>query len=146
MGKRNKFKCIYVLLAPDNAAYVGQTTDPINRKSRYKTLTCKNQTEVYNSLLKHGYDQHEFKILLTLPNTATRQNLDFYETFFFELYQGNGFKMLNLKSPGWNGKPGAVALKRQSESHKGGTPWNKGKKGVQEAWNKGLKKTEYANH
>ena len=29
--------------------------------------------------------------------------------------------------------------KRLSESHKGQTPWNKGKKGLQKAWNKGLK-------
>ena len=146
MGKRNKFKCIYVLLAPDKSAYVGQTTDPINRKSRYKTMTCKNQTEVYNSLVIHGFDKHEFKILLTLPDSATRKNLDFYETFFFELYQSNGFKMLNLKSTGWNGRPNEVALKRQSDSHKGLTPWNKGKKGVQKAWNKGLKKKDYVTN
>src|SRR6185436_9389950 len=144
MSKRKKFKCIYVLLGQENTAYVGQTTDPINRKSRYKTLTCKNQTEVYRSLVKHGYDKHEFKILLKLPDSATRKNLDFYEIFFFELYQGNGFTMLNLKSPGWNGKPNDIALKRQSESHKGNIPWNKGKVGLQKAWNKGLKKSDYA--
>ena len=65
MGKRNKFKCIYGLFAPNNKVYIGQTTDPINRKSRYKTLTCNK-------------------------------------------------------------------------------PWNKGKVGAQKAWNKGLKKQDYA--
>jgi hypothetical protein len=145
MSKRLKFKCIYVLLGPNKSAYVGQTTDPVNRKSRYKTMTCVNQTEVYDSLVKHGYSEHEFKILLKLPDCATRENLDFYEIFFFELYQSNGYKMLNLKSPGWNGRPNELAIKRLSDSHKGHTPWNKGLKGKQAAWNKGLTKSDYGN-
>jgi len=33
-------------------------------------------------------------------------------------------------------------LKRQSESRKGCIPWNKGKKGLQIAWNKGIPRTE----
>lgn len=125
MGRRNKFKCIYVLLAPERAAYVGQTTDPINRKSRYKTMTCKNQTDVYASLVKHGYPKHEFKIILRLPDSATRDMLDFWEKFYFSLYKEVGYRMLNLKSPGWNGRPGVI--------------------GAQKAWNKGLKKSDYAN-
>jgi hypothetical protein len=143
MSKRTKFKCIYVLLCPKKCAYVGQTTDPINRKSRYKTIRCKNQRLVYDSLLAHGYDAHEFKILMQLPDSATRSDLDYYETFFFEVYQSNGYKMLNLKSTGWNGVPGEDTRRRQSESHKGMTPWNKGVVGSQVAWNKGLKKSDY---
>lgn len=145
MGKRNKFKCIYVLLGPNQTAYVGQTTDPINRKSRYKTLTCPNQTNVYQSLLTHGYNNHSFNILHTLHDGATREELDFYESFYFYLYLRMRFKMMNLKSPGWNGVPNQEARERSSKAHKGCTPWNKGKKGLQKAWNKGLKIADYAN-
>lgn len=145
MGRRNKFKCIYVLLAPDRSAYVGQTSDPINRKSRYKTLTCKNQTALYNSLLLHGFEKHEFRILFHLDDNATREQLDFYEAFYFSIYQEMGYRMLNLKSTGWNGKPSQISKDRLSNSLKGKTPWNKNKKGLQKAWNKGLKKSDYGN-
>lgn len=43
--------------------------------------------------------------------------------------------------PAWNkGVPQTEEQrKKNSETHKGKTPWNKGKKGLQEAWNKGKK-------
>lgn len=146
MSTRRKSKVIYVLSGPNKTAYVGQSTDPINRKSRYKTLTCYNQTEVYNSLLKSGYSNHKFKIIVTLSDEATRDEMDFYEKFYFSLYQECGYTMLNLKSPGWNGRPNAIALQRQSDSHKGNIPWNKNKKGLQKAWNKGLKRSDYGKN
>lgn len=145
MGRRNKFKCIYGLFAPNNQVYIGQTTDPINRKSRYKTLTCKNQRKVYNSLLEHGYENHEFKILHTLDNNATREQLDYHEQFFFSLYQHLGYSLLNLKSAGWNGVPCSESIQRLRDSHIGQVAWNKGLIGAQIAWNKGLKKSDYAN-
>lgn len=145
MAGRRKYNCIYVLFGPNKSAYVGQTTDPINRKSRYKTMTCKNQRLVFESLSLYGWPSHQFKVVIELPVGSTREAMDFYETFYYSLYAELGYKMLNLKSTGWNGKPCAESLKRQSESHKGRTPWNKGRKGVQEAWNKGLTKTDYAN-
>ena len=36
--------------------------------------------------------------------------------------------------------------KKLSESHKGKPAWNKGKKGLQTAWNKGLSGEEYLSH
>jgi len=144
MGNRNKFKCIYALLGPNNTAYIGQTTDPINRKSRYKTMTCKNQRKVFESLKEYGYDQHKFEILHTLNNDADRIQLDYHEAFFFALYKQLGFNLLNLKSAGWNGVPCEESKQILSDSHKGQRAWNKGLKGVQTAWNKGLKKQQYA--
>lgn len=144
MGKRIKFKCIYILTAPDNSVYVGQTTDPVNRKSRYKTMTCKNQRLVYESLKKHGYDTHEFKIIHTLADDADRVQLDYHEAFFYALYEQMGYNLLNLKTAGWNGKPCDDSKKLLSESHKGQNPWNKGLRGAQVAWNKGLTKQQYA--
>jgi len=144
MGKRKKFKCIYGLFAPDNSVYIGQTTDPVNRKSRYKTMTCKNQRKVFQSLLNHGYDKHEFRVLHLLEDSATREHLDYHESFFFAVYQQNGYNLLNLKSAGWNGKHSQESRQIASESHKGQKVWNKGLKGAQVAWNKGLKKQDYA--
>lgn len=145
MGRRIKYNCIYVLLGPNRTAYIGQTSDPINRKSRYKTLTCKNQRLVYESLLKFGFAQHQFKVVIKLKNEATREEMDFYEKYYFSIYKECGYSMLNLKSPGWNGTHNHESIKRSIQSLKGKIPWNKGKKGCQEAWNKGLKKSDYVN-
>lgn len=144
MGKRIKYNCIYGLFAPNNKVYIGQTTDPVNRKSRYKTMTCKNQRKVIESLKEYGYDKHEFKVLHTLNDGATREQMDYHEAFFFAHYSQLGLELLNLKSAGWNGKPNDEVRKRLSDSHKGQIAWNKGKKGLQVAWNKGLKKQDYA--
>lgn len=143
MGKRRKFNCIYGLFGPDKTVYIGQTSDPINRRSRYRTLTCQNQTAVYESLLKHGFKKHKFQIILELSDFANRDEMDFYEKFYYSLYQEVGYKMLNLKSPGWNGRPGELSKQRLSVAHKGQVAWNKGKRGVQIAWNKGLTKKDY---
>lgn len=143
MGKRIKYNCIYGLFAPNNKVYIGQTTDPVNRKSRYKTMTCKNQRKVIESLKEYGYDKHEFKVLHTLNDGATREQMDYHEAFFFALYRKD-YELLNLKTAGWNGKHSKESLQLSSDSHKGHIPWNKGKKGLQIAWNKGLKKQDYA--
>lgn len=138
MGRRIKYNLIYVLLGPDRTAYVGQTSDPVNRRSRYKTLTCKNQRLVYESLLKHGHDKHKFKELLVLPDEATREQMDFYEIFYHSLYKELGYTMLNLKSPGWNGLSPLESNKAGALKRVGKKPWNAGTKGVCKAWNTGL--------
>lgn len=144
MGRRNLITCIYVLIAPDKNVYVGQTTDVINRRSRYKTMTCKNQRLVYQSLVTHGYDKHRFVILMNFERGVERHKLDFHEDLFYKLYQSAGWKLLNLKTAGWNGKPCEESRILLSNSHKGQRAWNKGLVGVQIAWNKGLKKVDYA--
>lgn len=145
MGRRSLITCVYSLVAPDKKVYVGQTTDLINRRSRYKTLTCKNQRKVYESLLKYGYENHNFIVLMNFERGIERSKLDFHEDLFMKLYEKAGYELLNLKSAGWNGKPCKESIERLSNSNKGKTPWNKGKSGAQIAWNKGLKKADYGN-
>jgi hypothetical protein len=144
MGNRKKYKVIYVLLGPGKSAYVGQTSDPINRKSRYKTLTCGKQRLVFESLSLHGFDNHEFKEITTLPDMVSRKTMDFYEIYWHSFYESMGYRMMNLKSPGWNGIPSIESRQLSSDSHKGNKPWNFGTKGICKAWNKGLKKSDYA--
>lgn len=52
-------------------------------------------------------------------------------------------KRIHSERPSWNKgrkETREEVLKKQSESHKGLLVWNKGKKGLQEGWNKGLTK------
>lgn len=109
-------------------------------------MTCKNQRKVFESLKEYGYEKHEFKILHTLNNDSSRDQLDYHEQFFYALYSQLGYNLLNLKSAGWNGKPNHEARKLMSKAHKGRKPWNTGTKGVCVAWNKGLTKEDYQHY
>ena len=50
MGKSG----IYKITNPKNKVYIGQSKDIIKRWYYYKTLHCKSQIKLYNSLLKYG--------------------------------------------------------------------------------------------
>lgn len=143
MGFRYKYHVVYSLSNPDGEVYIGQTTDFINRRSRYKTLTCPNQIKVIESLRKHGFKKHKLDILKYFEDGANRSTLDFWEKFYYGLFEAAGYKLMNLKTAGWNGKPCVESRQKASLSRKGKTPWNKGKRGCQKAWNKGLKKADY---
>ena len=51
---------IYKITSPTNKIYIGQSIDIENRFTKYKSLDCKNQVRLYNSLKKYGFDKHKF--------------------------------------------------------------------------------------
>ena len=57
---------IYKITSPSGKVYVGQTIDINTRKNKYRYLNCKNQTRLYNSLLKYGWENHVFEVLETV--------------------------------------------------------------------------------
>jgi len=78
---------IYLLLnIKSNDVYIGQTTNFKNRMSKYKTLNCKGQPKLYNSLIKNGFDS--FKIYV-LQHCDSKQELDEYEKYYIDLYKSN---------------------------------------------------------
>jgi len=55
-------KCyIYKITSPTGKVYIGQTNNLSIRRGRYKRLECKNQTLLYNSLKKYGFENHIFE-------------------------------------------------------------------------------------
>lgn len=54
---------IYKITSPSGKIYIGQSTNIEKRISRYKTLSCKKQVKLYNSLKKYGWDLHLFEII-----------------------------------------------------------------------------------
>ena len=54
---------IYMITSPTGRIYVGSTIDIDYRFSQYKRLQCKNQIKLYNSLIKHGFEKHNFEKL-----------------------------------------------------------------------------------
>ncbi len=54
---------IYRITSPNTYVYVGQTINLKNRLQKYKSLCCKPQPIIYNSIVKYGWDNHILEIL-----------------------------------------------------------------------------------
>ena len=54
---------IYKITSPSNKSYIGQTVRFNQRMTCYKNLRCKNQTAIYNAILKHGLENMKVEIL-----------------------------------------------------------------------------------
>jgi len=54
---------IYKITSPSGKIYIGQTINVKVRIAKYKSLNCKFQIKLYNSLLKYGFDNHKLEII-----------------------------------------------------------------------------------
>lgn len=120
---------IYKITSPSKKIYIGQSIDIKSRFSGYKRLECKKQTILYRSFKKHGVDNHKFEVLCE----CNIEELNEKERYYQDLYSATGYNGLNCrltKSSDKSGENRPESKKRISESKKGVTPWNKGKKGL----------------
>lgn len=73
-----------MLTNPNNNSYIGQSTNILKRISDYKTLSCKGQPAIYNSLLKYGFEAHKITILeycnIEELNNKERHYINLYDT------------------------------------------------------------------
>ena len=88
---------IYKITSPHNKIYIGQSIDCLKRKHYYKNLKCKQQTKLYNSIKKYGWDKHYFEIV----HQCSKDDLNELEIYYIELFQcfNNDFG-LNLTTGG----------------------------------------------
>ena len=76
---------IYKITSPSDKIYIGQTTRPVEERfNEYKLLKCKDQKLIYESLLKHGVENHKFEIIK--DNIGCKTALIFYEKLFIKLF------------------------------------------------------------
>lgn len=68
---------IYKVTSPTNKIYIGQSANILNRWEYYRNLRCKKQIKIYNSLKKHGPENHIFEII----EECTLEQLNERETF-----------------------------------------------------------------
>lgn len=54
---------IYKITSPSNKSYIGQTIRLKQRLSCYAHLRCKNQSAIYNAILKYGWENMKVEIL-----------------------------------------------------------------------------------
>lgn len=53
---------VYKIVSPTGRVYVGSSKNISKRIRHYKSLDCKEQPKLYNSLKKHGFEAHVFSI------------------------------------------------------------------------------------
>lgn len=112
---------IYKITSPSGRVYIGQSKDIKNRHSCYKTLKCKNQPIVYNSLLKHGFDNHIFEIIEECDIEDLTKKERFWQEFYNVIDRDKGMNCLIVSYDGEKAIYSEDMLQRMSEVQKGNT-------------------------
>lgn len=73
---------IYKITNPSGKIYIGQSINIYKRWKKYKSLTCKNQTILYNSFVKYGVDNHIFEIIEVCDVNLLNEKERFYQEFY----------------------------------------------------------------
>jgi len=112
---------IYKITSPIDKIYIGKSRNIIRRFSNYKSLQCKNQIKLYNSLVKYGYDNHLFEIIYECSENELNELEKYYIIKFNCVNNPMG---LNLTEGGdGGGRPSEETKKKMSESMRGNTKW-----------------------
>lgn len=95
---KNRLTGIYKITSPSGKIYIGQSKNILKRFEQYRRLAnCRGQKKLYNSLLKHGVENHIYEIVLQ----CELKELNDKEVLYIEL--NNSFDTdngLNLTSGG----------------------------------------------
>lgn len=97
---KDKIICVYKITSPSGKIYIGSSVNYKRRLTQYKGMGAKTQTILYNSFLKHGFDNHIFEII----ELCTKENLLEREYYYGSLYEVLGEKGLNCKLPKFGDK------------------------------------------
>ena len=103
---------IYKITSPTGKIYIGQSWDITQRKGYYRNLKCIHQPKLHSSLVKHGWNEHTFKLVHKLPEDTTQEVLNQYEMLYWQQYLDCGFEMMNVKEPGSRGKHSSETIQK----------------------------------
>ena len=106
---------VYKITSPTNKIYIGQSINIKKRWNYYKNLNCKNQTKLYNSLKKYGYESHIFEIL----EECCEEEILIKENYWKSYYQVLKFSSLCCRMDGRGGSLSEETKNKISESSKG---------------------------
>ena len=87
----NKNCGIYKITSPTGRVYVGQSKDIKRRFKEYNNLKCKKQPALYNSLVKHRVEKHQFHII----EYCNIEELNCSERFWQDEFKANSNGNLN---------------------------------------------------
>jgi len=104
---------VYKIESPSGKIYVGSSLNIFNRFKKYKSLNCKSQTRLYNSLVKYGVNNHFFSILIE----CDKEELYEYEHLYSNYYNVLGSKGLNCVIVGYK-EIKSIRSKETIEKHR----------------------------
>lgn len=122
MGGNNEIRnwTIYKITSPSGRVYIGKTIHFKKRLSYYKLAHCKSQTNLYNSLIKYGFEKHDVEIIEEFVG-----NISFAakkEIFWIDIYKSNCSKYPKMRgmnlTDGGEGTIGRKATPQQIEATK----------------------------
>ncbi len=93
---------IYKITSPSKKIYIGQSIDIERRFKEYKKLQCSQSLKLYNSLKKHGYENHIFEILEECSKHQLNKKEENYILSFNSHIDGLNIKLAS--KPAWTGK------------------------------------------
>jgi group I intron endonuclease len=96
---------VYKITSPSKRIYIGSSKNIEQRFLDYKKLRCKTQVKLYNSFIKHGVQNHEFKILIECEENELFQYENLYSNYYKSLEPNN----LNLRIPSYLDKKNCVS-------------------------------------
>lgn len=97
---------IYKITSPTGKVYVGQSSNLSKRYLDYVNIVnCKNQTRLYNSLIKYGFSEHIFEVV----EECNTGELNVRERYWQEFYDVLGSKGLNCRLTGAVGRVGKLS-------------------------------------
>lgn len=109
---------IYKITNPKGKIYIGQSIDLERRLKEYQNLRgFKFQKKLYNSILKHGWENHQFEIIEECPAEKLNEKERFYQELNDCINSG-----LNCKLTTTLDKTGILSQETKnkiSNSHKG---------------------------
>lgn len=73
---------VYKIESPTGKIYIGSSVNIQARFRKYKSLNCKSQTRIYNSLLKYGVYSHKFSIVIECNKDELYEYEHLYSCFY----------------------------------------------------------------
>lgn len=90
---------IYKITSPTGRIYIGQTKNFRNRMTAYRSLSCKKQRFLYNSLKRHGFNAHKVEILAEVEQDRAN-DAEIYYISTHKSFRGINPKGMNLTTGG----------------------------------------------
>jgi group I intron endonuclease len=110
---------IYKITSPSNRVYIGQSINIKKRFTDYKYLKI-NQTKIFYSINKYGYENHKFEVIEECPIYSLNERERYWQDFYDVLNNG-----LNCRLTTTNDKSGLISEESRvkiSKSRKGIVP------------------------
>jgi group I intron endonuclease len=114
-----KLGYVYMITSPTGRIYIGSTKNIQNRIKSYRTLNCKNQVKLYNSLLKYGWENHIFEVIMECLIEEVLRYECILGNYFNVLDKHEGLNLVLPKISDLYRSVSEETINRQSEARKG---------------------------